>query len=153
MLDLDQLDKKLLNNFQKELPLTSTPYREMAKQLGVDEETVIRRLGNLIDEGLISRIGPVFMVNRVGVSTLAAMSVPESLLDEVAERISRFREVNHNYEREHELNLWYVITAGNNTELDKIIKEIENQTGIEVMSLPMLENYHIDLGFDLQWQA
>jgi len=152
-LSLNQLEKQLLNDFQREFPLTPAPYREIAQRLGIDESTVINSLQALVDRGLISRIGPVFRVNGVGVSTLAAMAVPESLLDKVADQVSSFKQVNHNYEREHEFNLWFVITACNNDELNEVIRAIENQTGIEVLQLPMLEAFHIDLGFELQWQA
>ena len=153
MLELTAIDKHLLNDFQKTFPLTPTPYRDLADRLGVDEKTVIDRLKILADKGLISRIGPIFTVNGIGISTLAAMAVPGPRLDEVADYINSFREVNHNYEREHEFNLWFVITAENESELNRVIKLIEDETGIEIMELPMLENYHVDLGFNLQWPA
>lgn len=153
MLNLKQLDKQLLNDFQKGLPLTPTPYRDMAKRLGVDEDTIIARLKILVDKGMISRIGPVFRVNGVGVSTLAAMSVPEQRLEEVAKLINNYTEVNHNYEREHEFNLWFVVTARDAAELDRVIKAMELRTGFEIMVLPMQKAYHIDLGFELQWPS
>jgi DNA-binding Lrp family transcriptional regulator len=76
---------------------------------------------------------------------------PESRLEEVAEQVNSFDAVNHNYEREHKLNLWFVATAANEEQLQQVLQEIEATTGIEVIALPMLEDYHIDLGFDLQW--
>lgn len=152
MLNLEQLDIQLLNEFQKGLPLTPTPYSDMAERLRVDEDTVIARLKILVSKGMISRIGPVFKVNGVGVSTLAAMSVPEHRLEDVAEFINGYAEVNHNYEREHEFNLWFVVTARNTTELDRIIEAMELHTRLEVMALPMQKDYHIDLGFELQWR-
>ena len=79
------------------------------------------------------------------------MSVPADLLDDVAELISGFDEVNHNYEREHKLNLWFVIAAVDLNRVDQVIEEIEKITGIKVLNLPMLEDYHLDLGFDLKW--
>jgi hypothetical protein len=59
--------------------------------------------------------------------------------------------VNHNYEREHRFNLWFVATAATDAELAGILARIEELTDIKVMPLPMLEDYHIDLGFDLRW--
>lgn len=148
---LTELDKKLLNDYQKGFPLTSTPFLDIADQFGVDEKLIIDRLSVLQNKGLISRIGPVFKVNGVGVSTLAAMSVPEERIKGIADLVNSYDEVNHNYEREHEYNLWFVITADNEMQLGHVINDIEYRTGIKVLMLPMLEDYHIDLGFKLQW--
>lgn len=148
---LDKLEQSLLNDFQQGFPLSPTPFAEMAEQLGVSEEQVISKLEKLQSHGAVSRVGPVFRPHAVGASTLAAMSVPESRLEEVAEQVNSFDAVNHNYEREHKLNLWFVATAANEEKLQQVLQEIEATTGIEVIALPMLEDYHIDLGFDLQW--
>jgi DNA-binding Lrp family transcriptional regulator len=148
---LSELDKNLLNDFQRDFPLNATPYKDVAEKLGTDEATVIKRLTEMKESGLISRVGPVFKVNGVGVSTLAAMTVPEKRLLDVAGLISSYDEVNHNYEREHHFNLWFVLTATTTEKLDEVIEDIEYQTGLQVMKLPMLDDYHIDLGFRLKW--
>ncbi len=146
-----ELEKHLLNDFQHDLPLTENPFADMADKLGSDEETVINTLKNLKDRGIISRVGPVFSPNRIGVSTLAAIAVPDDKLVEVAEQISAYAEVNHNYERLHQFNLWFVVTARNDKHLLTVLQDIEKKCGYTVMSLPMLEDFFIDLGFDLKW--
>lgn len=151
MKPLDSLEQSLLNDFQQGLPLSPTPFAEMAKQLGVDEELVLTTLKQLQKAGAVSRVGPVFRTHSIGASTLAAMSVPEERLEQVAEQVNSFDAVNHNYEREHQLNLWFVATAPNEETLQQVLQKIEATTGIEVIALPMIEDYHIDLGFDLQW--
>ena len=145
------LEQHLLNDFQHGLSLSPTPYADLAEQLGVDETTVLENLHQLQTEGVISRIGPVFRPNRLGVSTLAAMAVPSDELETVAEIVSSFAEVNHNYEREHEFNLWFVVIAADRDALQAVLTEIEVRTGYRVMDLPMLQDYFIDLGFKLQW--
>jgi DNA-binding Lrp family transcriptional regulator len=145
------LEQHLLNDFQHGLPLSPTPYADLAEQLGVDEVTVLENLHRLQTEGAISRIGPVFRPNRLGVSTLAAMAVPDDELETVAEIVSSFAEVNHNYEREHGFNLWFVVIATDRDALQAVLTEIEARTGYRVMDLPMLQDYFIDLGFKLQW--
>jgi DNA-binding Lrp family transcriptional regulator len=147
----DRLEQSLLNDFQQGFPLSPTPFAEMAAQLGVSEEQVITTLERLQQRGAVSRVGPVFRTHSIGASTLAAMSIPEERLEEVAEQVSRFDAVNHNYEREHQLNLWFVATAPDEAHLQQVLRQIEECTGIEVIALPMLEDYHINLGFDLQW--
>lgn len=149
--EFSSLEQHLLNNFQKDMPLTATPYADMAEQSGVSEELVIQTIRSLQERGIISRVGPVFRANRIGVSTLAAMSVPEKDLECVARIISAFPEVNHNYEREHTFNLWFVVTAGGEEQLAIVLHEIELHTGYTLMSLPMLDDYFVDLGFNLNW--
>jgi len=151
MNDLSELERHLLNDFQHDLPLISAPYAEMAQQLGVSEDAVLSALQGLQNTGLVSRVGAVFKPNRIGVSTLAAMSVPAERLDEVAQIINSYPEVNHNYEREHAFNMWFVATAADDEHLQLALQAMEQQTGLTVMSLPMVEDYHIDLGFPLQW--
>jgi DNA-binding Lrp family transcriptional regulator len=141
----------LLNDFQHDLPLSATPYADIALQLGVSENEVLNTVRKLQDAGVISRIGPVFTPNRIGVSTLAAMSIPAQELECTARIISAFPEVNHNYERDHEFNLWFVVTASSEEHLEIVLHEIEQHAGYPLMSLPMLEDYFIDLGFKLQW--
>jgi hypothetical protein len=79
------------------------------------------------------------------------MSVPQQRLEEVAAIVNACPQVNHNYEREHAFNMWFVATAATQEQLDEALQSIEAQTGLAIMSLPMVEDYHIDLGFPLQW--
>ncbi len=150
-LDLTPLERHLLNDYQQGLPLSPTPFADIATQLGVEEQEIIDTLEQLRQQGAISRVGPVFRTHSIGASTLAAMRIPEERLEEVAAIINSFAEVNHNYEREHALNLWFVATAPDDTHLAQTLQRIEQLTGYEVLALPMLEDYHIDLGFELQW--
>lgn len=147
------LEKSLLNDFQRDFPLSETPFAEMAEVLGVEESTVLENLQRLQSAGSISRVGPIFHTGRIGASSLVAMSVPDGRLEEVAEIISAYVEVNHNYEREHDYNLWFVVTASSEQHLQQVLDNMEQQTGLEPLVLPMIEGYHIDLGFKLQWQA
>jgi len=145
------LEKRVLNDFQHDLPLSATPFADMAQQLGVSEDKILSTVSKLQADGVISRVGPVFTPNRIGVSTLAAMSIPEDELECVARIVSAFAEVNHNYERDHEFNLWFVVTASSEEHLEIVLHEIEQHAEYPLMSLPMLEDYFIDLGFNLQW--
>jgi DNA-binding Lrp family transcriptional regulator len=151
---LTRLEKQLLNDYQQGIPLVSEPYAVIAAEMqgkgfSVTADEIIHRFSALKARGMISRIGPVFRPKRVGGSTLAAMAVPAERMDEVAGIVSSFTEVNHNYEREHDFNLWFVVTAGSQPEVEQALEKIEQQTGLTVMNLPMESDYHIDLGFPL----
>jgi DNA-binding Lrp family transcriptional regulator len=152
-LALDEIDQRLLNDFQQGFPLTPRPYAEIGARLRVGEQEVLERLRRLSEVGAVGRVGPVLRPYRVGASTLAAMAVPPKRLEEVAQMVNGYPEVNHNYEREHRLNLWFVLTAVDDARLAEVMAEIEERCGIAVLDLPMLEEYHIDLGFPLEWTA
>ena len=149
----DALDFHLLNDFQRNFPLCPAPFAELAAKLGVAESVVLRMLEQLRREGKISRVGAVFAPKRIGASTLAAMAVPPEKLGLVAEAVNRFPEVNHNYEREHRYNLWFVVTAGSEGRLQAALGAIELAAGYPVLKLPLVQEYHIDLGFSLNGKA
>lgn len=143
--------QRLLNDFQRDLPLVSRPFAVMAERLGVTEDEVLKALRRLQAAKVVSRVGPVFKPNRVGASTLAAMAVPAADLERAAACVSAFAQVNHNYEREHAFNLWFVVTAADAAALATALADIERAAGYPLLSLPLVTDYHIDLGFDLRW--
>lgn len=146
---LAPLHKHLLNDYQQDFPLSPTPYRDIAEQLGVSEDEVLAAFKSLSEQHMISRIGPVIAPNSIGCSALVAMAVPEADLARVAELISEYPEVNHNYERENRFNLWFVAVADDEAQLQQVIADIESETGYSAMLLPMLADYFINLGFEL----
>lgn len=145
----DTLNHRLLNEFQRDFPLLERPYAAVAARLGVSEATVLARYRRLLQEGAISRIGVVFRPNTAGASTLAAIAAPAGRLEEFGAYLGMQEEVNHNYEREHRFNLWFVLAAPTREALAAAIARIERDAGLPVLDLPLLEEFHIDLGFDL----
>jgi DNA-binding Lrp family transcriptional regulator len=139
----------LANSWQRGFPLTARPFAEIGAQLALAESQVLDKFVALKGQGVIDRIGPVFRPNTVGASSLAAMAVPPRRLEEVAAFVSAQPGVNHNYEREHRYNLWFVATAPSAAEVQWTLSCIEYGTGIALLRLPLLEEFHIDLGFDL----
>lgn len=148
---METLTARLLNDFQRGFPLVPRPFHSVAERLGTGEPEVLAMLASLVASGKVSRVGLTFAPGRIGAATLAALSVPQSRLQEIALRVSAFAEVNHNYERDHRYNLWFVVTAPDATRVGTVVREIERTANCgRVLSLPMLEPYHVDLGFDLE---
>lgn len=143
------LELRLLNDYQHDFPLQSEPFAAIAGRLGVDQDDVLRTLVRFQQQGTVSRVGAVFRPRSIGASTLAALAVAEDKLDEVALMVSSYPEVNHNYQREHHYNLWFVVAAPDDVALQRVLKEIEDRSGCKVLFLPLVEDYHIDLGFDM----
>lgn len=129
------------------MPLEPRPFAAMGCEVGSSEEEVLQVLEELKEEGTLSRVGAVVPPGVLGASTLAAMEVPSERLTDVAGIVGSYVEVNHNYEREHQLNLWFVVTAPDRIRVDAVLAEIERRTGIEVLDLPLERSYRIDLGF------
>jgi len=148
---MNYLSREIVNGYQKNFPLTSRPFKTIADKLDVTEDDVITAFKELKNSKVLSRLGPVFNHKKAGASTLAAMSVPKEKLQEVAGFVSAFKQVNHNYEREHEINLWFVVTAPNSEAVQNVLQQIEIKTGYAVLDLPMETSYHIDLGFKIKW--
>ncbi len=148
---LTSLHKQLLNDYQQEFPLSATPYLDIATSLGVTEEAVLAAFNDLNQQQFISRIGLVIAPNNIGASTLVAMAVPDEQLQSVAEIVSLYPEVNHNYERENVFNLWFVLISKDDTHLQTVIEAIELETGFKAMQLPLLADYFINLGFEIDF--
>lgn len=146
---MTELELHLLNDFQRDFSLVPAPFGVIAGRLGASEAQVLATLSQLQARGMVSRVGAVFRPHRIGSSVLAAMAVPAAELEEVARLVSGYAEVNHNYEREHHFNLWFVVTAADEAQVRAVLAEIESRSGYPALHLPMLEDYHIDLGFDL----
>jgi DNA-binding Lrp family transcriptional regulator len=144
-----RLEFKLLNDYQRDFPLVSRPFRFLAEQHFVTESEVIDTLLRLRGEGSVSRVGAVFAPGRIGASTLVALAVPASRLAEVAAMLQDLEGINHSYEREHAFNLWAVATAPDTEALAALLAHIESMARVPMLDLPMLEEYRIDLGFDL----
>lgn len=149
--ELDTLDRRLIDSYQRGLPVCTRPFHTVAERLGTSEAEVIARLERLQALGVLSRVGPVFDHARAGASLLAAVAVPEAERDAFAELINAAPGVNHNYAREHDYNLWFVMTAPDEPELEGRLDALESRLGLPILRLPMLEGFHIDLSFPIPW--
>ncbi len=148
-MQLTALEKKLVNQWQKGFPLARRPYAQIAESLQISEDEVFTTIKDLTDRGVLSRIGAVVRPNTAGASSLVAMQVPDKRLDEVAQIISEEPGVNHNYQRENKLNLWFVVTASDTRQLDQTLARIKDNTGCTPIKLPLKKAFHIDLGFSI----
>lgn len=143
------LDHRLLNDYQRDFPLTARPFAAIAEAEGTGEDEIIGRFAALKADGRIGRIGAVVRPHTIGASTLAALAVPADEVARIGARIAARAEVTHCYEREHPVNLWFVVTAADRDAVARVLRAIEDECGRPVLDLPMLAAYHIDLGFAL----
>ena len=149
-MQLSQLQREFINHFQGNLPLEERPFQEIADQLGSTEDSIIAIVNKLKQDRLISRFGPLYDAARIGGGlTLAAMTVPEERYQMVTETVNRYREVAHNYRREHELNMWFVLATEQPEDLHEVISSIEKATGLIVLNFPKQQEFYIGLWLHL----
>ncbi|RKZ48392.1 MAG: Lrp/AsnC family transcriptional regulator [Candidatus Parabeggiatoa sp. nov. 2] len=146
---MDAIDRNIINNLQGNFPISERPYAEAAEQLDITEDELIQRLTKLLEQGILTRFGPMYHAERLGGGlTLAAMQVPEAEFDQVAKQVNAFPEVAHNYARDHELNMWFVLATERPERINEVIKEIEAQTGLRVYNMPKQAEYYVGLRFE-----
>ncbi|MDQ7090574.1 MAG: AsnC family transcriptional regulator [Methylococcales bacterium] len=143
---MDDIDKKIINELQGGFPICESPYQVVASQLGLTETVLIERLKQLLASGILSRFAPLYHAEKMGGAlTLAAVKAPTDNFDAIAKIINAFPEVAHNYERDHILNMWFVIASENPERIQEVIHAIEEQTGLEVYNMPKINEYFVGL--------
>jgi len=148
---MDEIDLKLLAAVQEGFPVSPRPFRDLGRALGLEEDEVISRLAMLQKEGLVRRIGPILDLRRMGKSgILAALAVPLDRADGVAEVVSLYPEVSHNYLRPNDsgYNLWFTV-SGTEERIHDILQEIRAKTGLKMLVLPTLKIFKIGVKFDI----
>jgi DNA-binding Lrp family transcriptional regulator len=143
---LDRQDRAILNRLQGGFPICEHPFEVTARDLGLAEGELIERLQRMLREGVLTRFGPLYQIERAGgVFVLAAMEVGPEDVERVAAIVNGFEEVAHNYLRAHRLNLWFVVAAAGQQEADEALARIEADTGYPVYAMPKLKEYFLDL--------
>lgn len=145
---MDELDRCIVNELQGGFPLCECPFDAIAGRLGTTEGELLSRLKKLLEANVLTRFGPLFDAERLGGAfSLCAMSVPEEDFERVARLVNAQPEVAHNYERDHRLNMWFVLAADDAEKIPGIVSRIEAQTGYPVLNLPREEEYFVELRF------
>jgi DNA-binding Lrp family transcriptional regulator len=148
---MDEFDGAIVNCLQGGFPLVERPFAVVAAELGLAEEDLITRVRKLLEEGVLTRFGPMYQVERMGGAfSLAAMRVPPEDFDRVAATVNALPEVAHNYEREHEYNMWFVLATERPEGIARAIARIERETGLPVLNFPKLREYFVGLNLAVQ---
>ena len=146
---MDAVDRAIVNQLQGGFPVCDRPYAEAATKLGLTEDELMQRLDILLENGTLTRFGPMYHAERLGGAlTLAAMKIPAADFERVAEIVNRFPEVAHNYAREHAFNMWFVLATEAPERIAEVIGEIEKATGYRVYNMPKLEEFYVGLRFE-----
>jgi DNA-binding Lrp family transcriptional regulator len=143
---MDDIDRAIINTLQGDLPVCERPYLEAASRIGIGEDELLERIQNLLSTGVLTRVGPLFQIERMGGAfTLAALSAPEERFDDVAAKVNALPQIAHNYRRENALNMWFVIATETPDEIARVIEKIEANTGCKVYNFPKSREYFVEL--------
>ena len=147
---MDDIDRRIINRLQGGFPICEHPSREAARELGIGEEELIERLKRMLEDRRLSRFGPMYHAEKLGGGlSLCAMAIPEEKFEAVAEQVNAFPEVAHNYARDHQLNMWFVLATETPERIEEVLEEIERVTGYRVYNMPKLEEFYVGLRFEL----
>lgn len=148
---LDEIDKKLLNDIQWVFPLSDRPYMEIGKKHGLAEDEVMRRIAALKEIGLVRQINAIFDTRRLGYkSALIAFAVKPEKLDAVAEKVNEHPGVSHNYERNHEYNMWFTLAVPPDADMKVELDRMAALDGVvKYRLLPTLKMYKIGVKLDM----
>ncbi|WP_150523106.1 Lrp/AsnC family transcriptional regulator [Roseibium sediminis] len=142
--DLTELDRKLINRLQDDLPLVPEPFADLSREFGISQDELVDRIKALRDTGVLTRFGPFFDAEALGGAfCLCAMEVPPQRFEEVLTKVNAFPEVAHNYERDHRLNMWFVLATERPTGISATALAIEKSTGLKVLLFPKEREFFI----------
>ena len=141
---LDPTQRTVVNNLQGGFPLTHRPFRDAGAELGLSEGELIECLEDLLAGGELSRFGPLWNAELMGGAVcLAAMVVPDERFDAVAGLVNAHPEIAHNYQRDHALNMWFVVSATIPGRIEQVLAEIERETGLAVHPMPKTREFFV----------
>ncbi len=143
---MDSLDRTIVDALQQGFPVAERPFRDAGALLGIGEDVLIARIGELLERGVLTRFGPLYQAERLGGAyALAAMRVPQADFERVAQAVNALPEVAHNYERDHEFNMWFVLATETHDGIARAAGIIERATGLPVYLMPKREEFFVGL--------
>jgi siroheme decarboxylase len=146
MRELDAVDRQIIDKLQGEFPICERPYGEVAARLGIAEDDLLLRLERLLADKVLTRFGPMFQIERMGGAfVLAALAVPEARYEEVTALVNALPQVAHNYRREHQLNMWFVLATETQDGIGAAISRIEADTGLPVYAFPKEREFFVEM--------
>lgn len=146
MPELSDIDRQILATLQGDFPICERPYSEAAAQLGIGEAELLARLESLLADKVLTRFGPMFQIEEMGGAfVLAALAAPEARYEEVTALVNALPQVAHNYRREHQLNMWFVLATESKAGIAEAIAQIEHDTGLPVYAFPKEREFFVEM--------
>ncbi len=147
---MDELDRVIVNSLQRGFPICQEPFSEAAREMNTSEEELLARLEHMLEDGILTRFGPLYNAEKLGGAlSLCAIEVPAGRFEAVCEIVNSYKEVAHNYERDHTLNMWFVLATDSLSSKQGVIDAIESRTGLFVHDMPKQQEFFVGLHFEV----
>ena len=148
---MDKLDTEILNEIQWKFPLIAKPFDEIAKKFEISSDELKNRLVQLKRKGVLRQLSAIFDTRKLGyTSSLVAMEIEPDKLEYIAHQINKHPGVSHNYEREHQFNLWFTLAVPPGSDLEKELDKFSKLDGIKkTRMLPTLQLFKIGVKLDM----
>ncbi len=141
MPDFTEIEKKVISALQKDMPTVKRPYKILAENTGIDEDTFIKTVENLAKRKIIRRLGATLKHQESGFSAnaMCAWIVDEKKADKVGKQMASFPEVTHCYmrgpQKDWKYNFYTMIHAKDRETCKKIAKKISTAASVEEYEL------------------
>lgn len=149
-IELSAIERKILNSLQEDIPLSSQPFKILAKRLGIEEANLLDKIKELKENGIIRSFSAGLNHRRLGFkSTLLALKVTLTKLERVVNKVIKYPEVTHCFLRQGVHNL-YVVVIYKNGKIKEILNKISKEIGKEnILNLKTLRQYKLKTGFKI----
>ncbi len=135
--ELSTEDRVVVNKLQQDLPLKNSPFTDMVRNTGMDEERFMEQCRSLLERGIMRRYGAAVNHRRAGytANAMACWNVPADKVDEMGRQLASLREVSHCYERktnpEWPHNLFAVIHSHSRKICCEIARKVSADSGLQ----------------------
>jgi DNA-binding Lrp family transcriptional regulator len=140
---------EILSRIQKKFPLVAKPFEAIANELGISENEVLAILQEQKKENIIRQISAIFDTKRLGyTSSLVAFKITEDKIDSAVKIINSHPGISHNYERNHEFNIWFTLAVAPDSKLglEKTLEILAKLTEAnDYIMLPTLKLFKINV--------
>ena len=143
---------EILLRIQKNFPLVARPFEAIAQELQTSEEKVLEILQEEKKNNVIRQTSAIFDTKKLGyTSSLVAFEVDEDKIDNAVAILNAHPGISHNYERNHQFNIWFTIAVSPQTKLGleksvEILAELTKANNYII--LPTLKLFKIAVKLD-----
>ena len=136
-----ELEKKVIAAIQGDIPICERPYRKLAEDIGLPEDTLLATLADLRRRDLIRRFGATLRHQKSGYSAnaMGAWQVEEARIEEVGRIMAACRQISHCYRRNPTenwpYNLYTMIHAESETSCWEIARGLATEAQVENYTL------------------
>jgi len=147
---LDSTDRKILNLYQAEFPLTQRPFAEIGEAVGVSEDEALTRVSRMMEEGYFTGVGLDYDRDSIGESaSICALAVAHGQSQKAVAGLECNPNSSQIFIADHAMNIWFTLVADSAPALKESCGEIERSLGWPILRIPIIREFHADFRVQL----